>query len=168
MVASINMYPEFNYFSAGFPTSVLPPTDPLFQQGIEFMWLGVDACLGQAIDRSNPDYTPFMELEVREGPKRVCWNNEKTPYGFEGFLLGFGDMLVKNGQPDIAKIMYANAKLSPEYEQWGFQKQLDERVATADSRAQAYQSADAAQHPPTLINSPYACVACHAKGKKQP
>ncbi len=168
MVASINMYPEFNYFSAGFPTSVLPPNDPLFQQGIEFMWLGVDACLGQAIDRSNPDYTPYMELETREGPKRVCWNNEKTPYGFEGFLLGFGDMLVKNGQPDIAKIMYANAKLSPEYEQWGFQKQLDERIASADSRALAYQSADTTQHPPTLINTPYACVACHAKGEKQP
>ncbi len=168
MVASIDMYPEFNYFSAGFPTAALPPTDPLFLQGIEFMWLGIDVCLGEAIDRNNPDYTSYMELEVREGPKRVCWNNEKTPHGFEGFFFGFGDMLVKNGQPDIAKIMYANAKLSPDYEQWGFQKQLDERIASADSRALAYQSPDPTQHPPTLINMPYACGSCHAKGEKQP
>jgi len=163
LLTSISLYPEFNHFSAGFPLATVPPSDSFFAVGIEHMWSGVDACLDQAIDRNNPDYAAYMFLETNVGEKRVCWNNEKIPHGLEGFFLAFGDMLVKNGQPDVAKIMYENAKYSTVYEQWDYQDVLEERIASADARAVAYQSPDPDDHPPTLINEPYACVACHGK-----
>ncbi len=166
LVKTIDSYPEFNLFSAGFPMSSLPPTNPLFKQGIEFMWSGVEVCLEQAnqpFDRNNPDYSSYMYLETDIGAKRVCWNNEKTPRGFEGFFLGFGDMLVKNGQPDVAKIMYANAKLSKTYESWSYKNVLEERIETAEERALAFESSNYKEHPVTLINSPISCVACHQK-----
>ncbi len=123
----------------------------------------MEACLDQAVDRNNPDYATYMSLETSEGKKRVCWNNEKTPHGIEGFFLGFGDMLVKNAQPEVAKIMYENAKYSTVYDQWGFQDVLEERIASAEARAVAYQLSDPGAHPPTLINEPFACMPCHAK-----
>ncbi len=163
VLASVPMYPEFNHFNVGFPFGLLPPTDPMFEVAMDHMWAGVDACLDTKIDRESPDYASYMSLETDEGPKRVCWNNDKLPHGLEGFFLGFGDMLVKNGQPDVAKIMYANAKYSSVYDEWNFKDVLEERIISADERAKAYKSPNPAEHPALMINEPYACVGCHAK-----
>jgi len=163
MRTSIDLYPEFNYFTVSFVTLNLQPSDPLFQQGVEDMWLGIDACLGEPIDRHNPDYTKFMWMQTRTGVKRVCWNNDKAPHGHEGFFLGFGDMLVKNNQPEIAKIIYANAKLSPVYTAWPYKDVLEQRIATANQRAALYLGTNQTRYPRTLISEPFACMACHQK-----
>ena len=47
-----------------------------------------------------------MTGETQTGVKRACWNNWKAPYNLQGFWLNMGDMLVKSGDPEKAKIYY--------------------------------------------------------------
>src|SRR5262249_21127914 len=110
---SIEAFPEFDYFTAGYVMAALPVDSPRFKEAVEYQWLKLDVCVGETIDRANPDYRRFMHLETKDGPKRVCWNSWIAPHNFEGFFLNFGDMLVKAGELDRAVSMYANAKLTP-------------------------------------------------------
>ena len=160
---AIRRYPEFNYFSAGYPLSSLPVDDEKFWEGMEDMWEDLALCAGEPIDRENPDYRKYMALETTTGPRRVCWNSWIAPHNFEGFFLNMGDMLVKQGKAEPARKIYAIAKLSKDYESWPYRKLLDERIAKADERARLFGNTDVKQHPEIMFRSAHACTACHAK-----
>jgi hypothetical protein len=97
LLEAIDAWPEFNFFTAGFVLSRLPADSPRFKEGLEWQWREMDVCAQERIDRTNPDYSTYMALETREGPRRACWNSWIAPHNFEGFLLNMGDMLVKSG-----------------------------------------------------------------------
>lgn len=160
---AIRRYPEFNYFSAGYPLSSLPVQDEKFQEGVEDMWQDLALCAGEPIDRVNPDYRKYMALETSTGPKRVCWNSWIAPHNFEGFFLNMGDMLVKQGHVEPARRIYAIARLSKDYGAWRYKDLLEERIATADERARLFRGPDSQQHPETMFRSAHACTACHAR-----
>ena len=115
LLDAIDAWPEFNLFTAGFVLSRLPADSPRFKEGLEWQWRELDVCAQERIDRRNPDYSRYMALERREGPKRACWNSWIAPHNFEGFLLNMGDMLVKSGDWQTGQKIYANAKLSRDY-----------------------------------------------------
>lgn len=103
---AIEAWPEFNLFTAGYVMSRLPADSPQLREGLEWEWQNLDICIGEKLDRANPDYTRYMSMETREGPKRACWNSWIAPHNLEGFFLNMGDMLVKAGDWQTAqKIM---------------------------------------------------------------
>jgi len=160
---AIDLFPEFNYFSAGYIMSSRPKDDDKFQEALDDMWRNLDLCAGEKLDRRNPDYRKLMAQETTSGPKRVCWNSRIAPHNFEGFFLNMGDMLVKKGEVEPARKIYAIAKLSKGYESWQYKALLEERIDQAEERAKQFQVPDAKHHPEIMFNSAYSCTACHAK-----
>jgi hypothetical protein len=107
-------------------------------------------------------YARYTRLQTKEGAKRVCWNSWIAPHNFEGFLLNFGDMLVKAGEPEKAVTMYRNARLTSDYATWPYRHLLDARIADAARNVEVFRRADARAGGPTImVRSRYACMGCH-------
>ncbi len=161
LLDAIEAWPEFNLFTVGFVMSRLPADSPRFKEGLEAQWRELDVCAQERIDRTNPDYSPYMALETREGPKRACWNSWIAPHNFEGFILNMGDMLVKSGDWQTAQKIYANAKLSRDYSSWKHAGVLEARIAQAQDNVAAFNGAQGAPVRPIMLNSTFACTVCH-------
>jgi hypothetical protein len=159
---AVAAWPEFNYFTSGYGAGALPHDSPRFREGLEAQWRNLDVCVGERVDRAQPDYARYMGLETREGPKRVCWNSWIAPHNLEGFFLNLGDMLVKAGQPEVAVTMYGNARLAAAYPTWPYREVLEARIANVAANVEAFRRPEAPPGAPTMmIRSPYACMACH-------
>mgnify|MGYP003684908201 FL=1 len=167
MKDAIDDWPEFNYFTGGYVLANQEWNSDLFQLAIDWQWENLDECTGEKVDRENPDYSSYMAMDVKKGIKRVCWNSKKAPHNFEGFFMNMGDLLVKKGQPDLAKKIYNNAKLSKTYKSWPFKKNLEERIKNAESNVSHFKktlsAGDHASHPVIMFNTTYSCMACHQK-----
>lgn len=160
----VSAYPEFNHFSKGYALSQLPRRHPRFEEAVEAMWLSLEACQ-DGFDRAHPDYSRGFRANVppETGKRRVCYNVPTAPHNFEGFFLQNGDLLVKAGDPARAKLMYANARLVPSYARWAYRDTLEERIRTADERAQAFAATDPQAWPEMMVNSRAACTGCHQR-----
>jgi hypothetical protein len=161
LLDAIKAWPEFNLFTAGYVMSRLPADSPRFQEGLEWQWRTLDECIEGKLDRANPDYTQYIALETKEGPKRACWNSWIAPHNFEGFFLNMGDMLVKFGDWQTAQKIYANAKLAKEYASWPYQAVLEERIAQAQKNVALFNAPNEPSDVRIMINSEFACMACH-------
>lgn len=159
---AIKMWPEFNYFTAGYPMSNLSPQSEHFQEGLAWQWKTMDLCAETKIDPNHPDFSPYMQKETQQGPKRACWNSWIAPHNFEGFFLNMGDMLVKNGDWQTAIKIYNNAKLSKQFTSWPYKNLLNERIQQAKENVSQFQMTNHARNK-ILFNSGYGCVVCHQK-----
>jgi tetratricopeptide (TPR) repeat protein len=160
---SVNRWPEFNLFTAGYIMSPLDTHSDLFQEGLEMQWQNVDVCFNEKTDRKNPDYAKYMSLSTTTGTKRVCWNSWIAPHNFEGFLLNMGDMLVKSGDWQTAQKIYQNAKLSPDYSRWKFRKILENRIKNAKNNVSSFnkESNSSKDEDNIMINTSFSCMGCH-------
>lgn len=161
MLEAIKAWPEFNLFTGGYVMSRLPADSSQFREGLEWQWRTLDECIEGKLDRANPDYSPYMSLETREGRKRACWNSWIAPHNFEGFFLNMGDMLVKSGDWQTAQKIYANAKLSQEYASWKYQAVLDDRIKQAQANVALFKTPNETSEVRIMINSEFACMVCH-------
>ncbi len=161
LLKAIKAWPEFNLFSGGFVMSRLPSDTSWFREGLEWQWRSIDDCNEEKIDRANPNLSKYMIKETKEGKKRVCWNSWIAPHNFEGFFLNMGDMLVKSGDWQTAQKIYANAKLSPEYETWKYQSVLEDRIKQAQSNVPLFNATKENPKAGIMLNSEFACMACH-------
>jgi hypothetical protein len=77
-------------------------------------------------------------------------------------MLNLGNGLVKAGQVETAKIIYANAKYAENYATWPYRREL-EAVASSDlyARAALYADADPPNDPPLSVPN-RSCSYCHA------
>src|SRR5579872_749341 len=167
---AIQMWPEFNYFTAGYVMSSLPAQSKHFKEGLAWQWATLDLCAMQHVSHENPDFSAYMKNETRVGPKRACWNSWIAPYNFEGFFLNMGDMLVKAGDWQTAIKIYRNATLAANYPSWPYRQFLENRIINAKNNVQFFQNqkldTNSTNHkldPDKMIlfNSGYGCVACH-------
>ncbi len=69
------------------------------------------------------------------------------------------DMLVKAGEWQTAQKIYANAKLLKEYSSWKYQGVLEDRIRQGQSNVTLFNEPNAR----IMINSEFACMACHLK-----
>ncbi len=164
MLDSIDAWPEFNLFTAGYAMSSLPFDSPRFKEGLEWQWRTLDECAGTAVDRKQPAFDSYVRLETKAGPKRVCWNSWIAPHNFEGFFLNMGDMLVKAGDWQTAQKIYANARLSPDYAQWKYKFTLENRIERAQANVEVFRTArrgKAAGDAIIMSQSRFACMGCH-------
>lgn len=160
----VEAYPEFNLFCRSLAYDSLPASDPDFARSVDALWQTVDRCFGETVDRSDPDIAPYLDQATRTGQKRVCWNDDIAPHNAEGFLLYFGDVLVKHGDVEPARVMYQNVQKIAEYSSWPYKGLVEERLgADLAARAALYQDGDSTNDPPlggdTIAHS---CTACHA------
>lgn len=161
---AVAAFPQFNLFSRGYGRSGFAYDSERYKQGVEDMWTNIESCFGSKLDRTNPDYTPFMVQETTEGEKRVCWNGWIAPHNHEGFALNLGDMLVKQGDVKAARRMYENAKLSKTYAKWPYRDTLEQRIADAEANVE-YFRLPADKQPKghrMMFNSQMNCSGCHA------
>ena len=156
MRKAIYAWPEFNLFTAGYMSSTKPADTAEFKQGLEWQWENLDICVGEKINRTDPNYSSSASKITTVGPKRACWNSAIAPHNYEGFFLNMGDMLVKSGDWKIAQKVYALAKSSPDYSSWKFAPLLDERISNAESNVTPFKS-----NKGLMINSNASCMACH-------
>lgn len=164
LIKSIRAFPELNYVTGGLVEGILPPTSDRFKRALEWQWKTLDLCLGEKIDRANPDASPYMHLFTTEGNKRVCWNGWIAPHNFEGFWLNMGDMLVKSGDWRTAQKAYANAALSVDYPRWKFRNILEERIPQAEANVALFNAVpdrSGRLAKPIMSQSAFACVSCH-------
>ena len=91
----------------------------------------------------------------------MCWNSWIAPHNLEGFFLSMGDLLVKSGDAETAKKLYANAKLSPAYGSWQFRDVLEERLRRADNNVQVFRAPETDPRDGMMIGTHFSCVACH-------
>jgi uncharacterized protein YceK len=164
LLDAIKAWPEFNLFTAGYVMSAQPAESRNFERAIAWQWQDLEVCVGEKVDRKNPDFAGFMHLATTEGKKRACWNSWITPHNFEGFFMNMGDMLVKAADLQTARRIYENAKLSPTYSQWPYREVLEQRIRDAPDNVAAFRGTTGANSPPDkeiMIDSPFACMACH-------
>lgn len=155
---AIDAWPEFNLFTAGYTMSRLPADSPRYREALEMQWRTLDLCAGTTVDRRTGDFSAAMPRQTTEGPQRACWNSTIAPYNFEGFFLNMGDMLVKAGEPAVARRIYAQARLSSTYSGWPYRAVLERRIDEADANVAAFRAGTGT---PMMGRSTYACVACH-------
>lgn len=160
----VEAFPEFNLFCRALAYAPLPASDPDYALAIDAMFETMDLCYGETVDRDNPTIEPWLDQATSEGTKRVCWNDAIAPHNAEGFYLFFGDLLVKSGDSATAEILYANAQLIAEYDQWPYKSILEERLgADLEARGLLYADEDVQNDPPLGGDSGQrGCTYCHA------
>jgi len=166
---AIRAWPQFNYFTAGYPMSILPADSRRFAEALEWQWKTLEACAHQPVDQQNP----CLGCETRTGPDRACWNSAIAPFNFEGFFLNMGDMLVKQGDWKTALTIYGMAKKDKDYSKWPYAYLLEDRIRNAQANVRNFnqdptvfsaakpvrQAIDPAKV--VLFNTGFGCMACH-------
>lgn len=150
---SVYQFPEFNNFNRWAAHNDDARDSESYKKGLDSLWQALDACIGGMIDRTNPDIRPYLYLQTSVGRKSTCWpENKMAPHSFEGLILNLGNGLVKAGQVDVARIMYANAQYADNYSVWPY-RQVLESIAASDlnARAALYADNNAANDPPLAV-----------------
>lgn len=161
--AAIAAWPEFNLFCRALVYDNLPVDHPEFAKAADAYFDTLDACFDEPVDRTRPDVTPYLNQATDRGRKRACWNDWIAPHNAEGFYLHMGDVLVKAGQVEAARVTYQNATLIREYPSWPFKAVLAERMsADLEARAALYRDADPSNDPVIGDASPKFCSYCHS------
>ena len=157
-------FPEFNSFNRWAAPLTDAKDSEIYQKALDSLWEGLDSCVGGKTNRANPDVKPYLNLVTSVGRKKTCWwEGDIAPYGFEGYMLNLGNGLVKAGQVDAARVIYANAKYADNYSTWPYRDVL-ETIAASDLNARAALYAPGADpnNAPQLTVPNRSCAYCHA------
>ena len=161
---AVYQFPEFNTFNRWAAHLDDSRDSETYKEALDSLWQSIDACIGTKIDRTNPDMKPYLGLVTSVGRKKACWwKGDIAPYAFEGLILNLGNGLVKAGQVDAARVMYANAKYADNYDTWPYRSVL-ETIAASDlnARAALYAPGSDPKKAPPLNVPNRSCVYCHA------
>lgn len=161
--SAVYQFPEFNDFNRWAAHNADPKDSDAYRQALDSLWQGIDNCIQGSIDRSDPDLKPYLHLYTSLGRKKACWwDGDLAPYSFEGYMLNLGNGLVKAGQINAARIMFANAHYATNYETWPYRAVL-EAVESSDlyARAALYDDNNLSNDPPLGVPN-RSCVYCHA------
>jgi hypothetical protein len=178
--ASIRKWPQFNKFAVSLVSSQLKNESPLYKLALKYQWELIDDCSCRSLKKKTILEQPekvfkdlIHELIVTRdiNVRRACWNSWIAPHNLEGFLLNFGDMLVKNGQLGEAEVIYSAAKYAPSYNEWVYKNVLEERLIQLeanknefDKKPELLQLSGTRQ---IFINSAFSCMACHQMSKNE-
>lgn len=160
---AVYQFAEFNNFNRWAAHNSDSKDSESYKKALDSLWQGLDACIGGTIDRTNPDVRPYLPLQTSVGRKKACWSEgDIAPHSFEGYMLNLGNGLIKAGQVEAARVIFANAKYADNYATWPYRKYLEE-VASSDlyARAALYADADPNNDPPLAVPG-RSCVYCHA------
>ena len=166
---AVYQFPEFNNFNRWAAHSSDPKDSDTYKKALDSLWQALDACAAAHVDRTNPDLKPYLYLQTSVGRKKACWSEGTlAPHSFEGFMFNFANGLVKAGQVEAAKVMFANARYAEHYAEWPYRQYL-ESVANSDlnTRAALYADNDPSNDPPLAVPN-RGCSYCHATAPEPP
>ena len=171
---AIRRWPQFNKFALGYVESQLDTGSRMYKQGLKYQWEIINQCSDKNLTRERILSSPqiilaalYDEINNSGDPKikRACGNSWIAPHNWEGFFLNFGDMLVKAGELEEARIIYAAAKLSPGYGEWVYKDLIDERIADMNKNVEAFNQPQnltrLTEKKQLMINSEFSCTGCH-------
>lgn len=161
MLDAIDAWPAFNLFTGGYTLSTSPAASSQFQTALDWQWRDLDICAGTHVDRVHPDFSPYMSRITTKAADRACVDSWIAPHNFEGFFLNMGDMLVKAGQWQTARQIYATAKLSPAYRTWPYAAVLEARIENAESNVARFSDHATDPKAGLMVTSAFSCMACH-------
>ena len=151
-------FPALGLFALGPKLMRAAPGSEDFSLAIEDMFRGYELCSGQKIDRVHPDAKAMLSGPYAE---RACKNLPSTPHNVQGTAFMFADMLVKNGQVDAARDLYAAIPSTEGYGTWSFKDRVPARLA---SDLHALQASFAATDPATAqVPGVSPCLGCHRR-----
>jgi len=154
----IRIFPAYSHFLRALASAEEPADSEGFATVLPHMQAVLDTCGA----KQGADGT----TEYLEGPLpsalRVCNDDGIVPHVWEGFLLNYGDLLLKAGKSaDEARVMYRSAKLAPRFDKWPFAPALQARIDGADDRAALYADGDASNDPKIWLQEGHICTGCH-------
>jgi hypothetical protein len=177
---AVKEWPQFNKFALSLVSSQLNKNSFLFRLAVKYQWELLDDCSCKELDRTKVMRDPkrtFLSLvdELKNSNdkmiKRACWNTMIAPHNYEGFLLNFGDMLVKEGKPEDAFEIYSAARLSPSYKEWPYASVLEQRIKNIESNRRLFNKrpdlSAVSDDRQIFINSTFSCTGCHQMSKKE-
>lgn len=170
-------YPAFNLFSFAFLMSNRPHDSEPFEEAIGALFKSMEIANHGPMDRTNPTIANDLAVRIGESDERIrraVANTWLAPHNVEGFFLVFGDLLVKKGDTRVARIIYENAKHSPDYEAWPYRDLLERRLQNLEKnveRFRAFQPTREALQQEDLIEravifNSRGCVICHQASQR--
>ncbi|MDQ3048640.1 MAG: hypothetical protein M3R27_13910 [Bacteroidota bacterium] len=173
-INAIDKWPQFNKFAISFVESLQGKNSPMFKQGLKFQWELLDECSTNELTQKMIEEDPVKiltdlinEVKRSEDPaiSRACWNSWIAPHNLEGFFLNLGDMLVKAGEIETAKKIYAAARLTPSFNEWPYKSLVEDRIKNAERNYKSFNESLELIHITNknqiFINSSISCVGCH-------
>jgi hypothetical protein len=177
---AIHDWPQFNMFALSLVESQGGKNSLMFREGMKFQWQLVDECscdtITEATLLANPDSVMMqivgeLDKTTDDRLKRACWNSWIAPHNLEGFLMNFGDMLVKQGRVEDARKIYRSARLSPGYSEWVYKDVLERRIVNANINASRFAKRAkifaASGEDEIFVNSSISCVGCHQMSESE-
>lgn len=158
--ASVEGFPEFSLFCRMLEHENDPYDSPEFALAVDALWQTLDLCYDEAVDRTAPELSGYLDQQTEEGSKRVCWNlHPKAVHNWQGFLLHAGDVIAKSGDAEVAAILYEDALLL-DWRSWQHQDLIEDRLAEVVDRAASYADADPTNDA-EIGSGIYNCAMCH-------
>ena len=170
---AIKDWPSFNLFSIGYVMSQLPYNSERYKEALEYQWVNLEECLCREIDRENPNLSDIKEIPERVKndylKNRACTNGWIAPHNVEGFMLNLGDMLVKAGKTEQAKVVYNSIRQIEEFDQWPHQDKLISRIDNLEGNVDKFRRQESLikDNRQVFIETTYGCMGCHQKSEKE-
>jgi hypothetical protein len=154
----IRIFPSYSHFLRALASAQAPAASDDFAAVLPHMQATLDTC-GMKKDAAG-------NYEYLEGPLpaslRPCNDDGVVPHVWEGFLINYGDLLLKGGKgAHEARLAYEGAKLAPRFDKWPFAAALQDRIDHADERAALYADGDASNDPKLWMQDGHVCTGCH-------
>jgi hypothetical protein len=154
----LQIFPSYSYFLRALASAESPPGSDDFATVLPSLQGVLDACSTSKSSTGQYDYD--------NGPLpralRVCNDDGIVPHVWEGFLINYGDLLLKAGRgADQARAAYQAATQAPRFDKWPFASALQDRIDQADSRAALYADGDPSNDPKIWMQDGHICTGCH-------
>jgi hypothetical protein len=158
----IDIFPSYSYFLRALASAESPADSDDFASVLPNMQSVLDTC--KATKDSTGEYA--YEKGPLPSALRVCNDEGIVPHVWEGFLINYGDLLLKAGKgADEARTMYHAATQAPRFDKWPFASALQDRIDKADARAALYADDDPSNDPKIWMQDGHICTGCHQDSK---
>ncbi len=152
------IFASYSYFLRALASAESPPDSDDFASVVPSMQAVLDTC--------NAKKSSTGEYDYDKGPLpsalRVCNDEGMVPHVWEGFLINYGDVLLKAGKgADQARAMYRASTRAPRFDKWPFASALQDRIDQADARAALYADGDPSNDPKIWMQEGHICTGCH-------
>jgi tetratricopeptide (TPR) repeat protein len=160
---AVKRYPRFNDFTSAYSFANWPAGSKQYSRALRKMAATLAICPNQSVgEKGGKGFGD--EIKMAPKVKAACGNTAQAPYNIEGFLMSYGDMLVKAEKYATAVAIYKKAEVSPGYATWPYKGTLQSRLKRVYGILDNPGKDGApARNFPMIAGSKYTCAACHAK-----
>jgi len=167
---AIREWENFSSFSLAYTLSRLPSTDEKFKDALQLMRTLAERHAANFDARSADTKRQIAAIELLsdsdQSKDRVFHNSWIAPHNVEGFLMTYGDMLVKSGNPEEAISVYKLTRHVQQYNDWDYRDVLERRIKNAKRNVNVFRkplnrSDNVGVDDVIMVETGIACRSCH-------